>query len=279
MMVLNGRERQIMLLKINDRRERENYGNKKRAACQRRPGSAPRVGLRLHGAAGPATTPAGAEPEARSPPPGRDLLRGGSPPGRSVFRSNFEFYFRGLPVSPGRSNSSLAGNWIVGYELAITGFLGVHLAENLTCSLNTSSIAKKAQQHLYFLQRLRKVHLLPPTPILITFYRGCIESILSSCITAWFRNCTISDRKTLQEIVRSAEKIIGVSLPAVTDTYITRCICKANSNMKDPMHPLYKLFSVLPSGKRHRSIWALMTRLCNSFFSQAIGLLNTQSLD
>ncbi|KAK3514210.1 hypothetical protein QTP70_009469 [Hemibagrus guttatus] len=32
-----------------------------------------------------------------------------------------------------------------------TKFLGVHLAENLTWSLNTSSIAKKAQQRLYFL--------------------------------------------------------------------------------------------------------------------------------
>ncbi|KAK3555734.1 hypothetical protein QTP86_028985, partial [Hemibagrus guttatus] len=25
-----------------------------------------------------------------------------------------------------------------------------------------------------------------------------IKSILSSCITAWFGNCTVSDRKTLQ---------------------------------------------------------------------------------
>ncbi|KAK3566816.1 hypothetical protein QTP86_004574 [Hemibagrus guttatus] len=31
-------------------------------------------------------------------------------------------------------------------------FLGVHLAENLTWSINTSSITKKAQQHLYFCQ-------------------------------------------------------------------------------------------------------------------------------
>ena len=34
-----------------------------------------------------------------------------------------------------------------------TKFLGVHLTENLTWSLNTSSIAKKAQQRLYFLRR------------------------------------------------------------------------------------------------------------------------------
>ncbi|KAK3524859.1 hypothetical protein QTP86_010094 [Hemibagrus guttatus] len=104
-----------------------------------------------------------------------------------------------------------------------TKFLGVHLAENLT----TSSISKKAQQHLYFLRRLRKAHL--PPPILTMFYRGTIESVLSTCITAWFGNCTVSDCKTLQRIVRTAEKIIGVSLPSITDMYTTRCIRKANS--------------------------------------------------
>ncbi|KAI5608961.1 hypothetical protein C0J50_6530 [Silurus asotus] len=39
-----------------------------------------------------------------------------------------------------------------------TKFLAVHLVDNLTWSLNTSSITKKAQQRLYFLRRLRKTH-------------------------------------------------------------------------------------------------------------------------
>ncbi|KAK3559404.1 hypothetical protein QTP86_013372 [Hemibagrus guttatus] len=91
-----------------------------------------------------------------------------------------------------------------------------------------------AQQRLYFLRRLRKAHL--PPPILTMFYRGTIESVLSSCITAWFGNFTVSDRKTLQQIVRTAEKIIGVSLPSITDIYTTRCICKANSIVDDPTH-------------------------------------------
>ncbi|KAK3537683.1 hypothetical protein QTP70_017914 [Hemibagrus guttatus] len=63
-----------------------------------------------------------------------------------------------------------------------TKFLGVNLAEDLACLLNTSSITKKAQQRLYFLRKLRKAHL--PPLILTTFYRETIESILSSCITA-----------------------------------------------------------------------------------------------
>ncbi|KAK3557133.1 hypothetical protein QTP70_024738, partial [Hemibagrus guttatus] len=116
-------------------------------------------------------------------------------------------------------------------------------AENFTWSLNTTSISKKAQQCLYFLRRLRKAHL--PPPILTIFYIGTIESILSSCITAWFGNCTVSDRKTLQRIVRTAEKIIGVSLPSITEMYT-----KANSIVDDPTHPSHTLFIFLPSGKR-----------------------------
>ncbi|KAI5086598.1 gastrula zinc finger protein XlCGF28.1-like [Silurus meridionalis] len=155
-----------------------------------------------------------------------------------------------------------------------TKFLGVHLADNLTWSLNTSSISKKAQQRLYFLRRLRKTHL--PPPILTMFYRGTIESILSSCITAWFGNCTVSDRKSLQRIVKTAEKIIGISLPSIMDIYPTRCIRKAHSIVDDHTHPSHTLFTLLPSGKQFRSIRAATTRLCNSFFTQAIRLLNAQ---
>ncbi|KAI4882537.1 hypothetical protein NFI96_010413 [Prochilodus magdalenae] len=77
-----------------------------------------------------------------------------------------------------------------------TTFLGVHLAEDLTWSFNTSTLTKKAQQRLYFQRWLRKAHL--PPLILTTFYRGTIESILSSCFTAWFENCTASGHKSLQ---------------------------------------------------------------------------------
>ncbi|KAK3562682.1 hypothetical protein QTP86_005302 [Hemibagrus guttatus] len=155
-------------------------------------------------------------------------------------------------------NTSLC-NWILDF-LTGTKFLGVHLAENFTWSLNTTSINSTS-----------------PPPILTMFYRGTIESVLSSCITAWFGNCTVSDRKVLQQIVRTAEKIIGVSLPSITDMYTTRCIRKANSIVDYPTHPSHTLFSLLPSGKRYRSIRALTTRLCNSFFPQAIRLLNTQN--
>ncbi|KAK3522942.1 hypothetical protein QTP86_009718 [Hemibagrus guttatus] len=141
-----------------------------------------------------------------------------------------------------RAQSDHSPLFIDGFPVQIikrTKFLGVHLAENFTWSLNTTSSTKKSHQRLYFLRRLRKAHL--PPPILTMFYRGTIESVLSSCITAWFGNCTVSDRKTLQQIVKTAEKIIGVSRPSITDMYTTRCIRKANSIVDDPKHPSHTL--------------------------------------
>ncbi|KAK1806263.1 hypothetical protein P4O66_000145 [Electrophorus voltai] len=66
-------------------------------------------------------------------------------------------------------------------------FLGVHIAENLTWTLNTSSITKRAQQRLYFLRKLREAHL--PSPIVTTFYRGSageVRSHLRSCTYKYY---------------------------------------------------------------------------------------------
>ncbi|KAK3508494.1 hypothetical protein QTP70_031356, partial [Hemibagrus guttatus] len=59
----------------------------------------------------------------------------------------------------------------------------------------------------------------------------------------------LGGRKTLQQIMRTAEKIIGVFLPSITDIYSTRCILKANSIVDDPTHLSHTLFTLLPSEK------------------------------
>ncbi len=101
-----------------------------------------------------------------------------------------------------------------------TKFLGVHITDELSWTNNTAALAKKAQQRLYFLCKLRRAR--APTPIMCSFYRGTIESILTSCITVWYGACNASCRKSLQRIVRAAEKIVGVSLPFLQDIYSTR---------------------------------------------------------
>ncbi len=89
-------------------------------------------------------------------------------------------------------------------RVSSTKFLGVHITEDLTWTTNTMSLSKKAQQRLHFLRRLKRASL--PPPILTTFYRGTIESVLTSCITVWYGNCSAADRKTLQRTVNTAQR-------------------------------------------------------------------------
>ncbi len=154
-----------------------------------------------------------------------------------------------------------------------TKFLGVHITEDLSWTNNTAALTKKAQQRLYFLRKLRRAR--APTPIMCTFYRGTIESILTSCITVWYGACNASCRKSLQRIVRAAEKIVGVSLPSLQDIYSTRLTRKALSIAGDPTHPTHSFFSLLPSGRRLRSLQARTSRLKDSFIHQAVRKLNS----
>ncbi|KAL0195129.1 hypothetical protein M9458_008701, partial [Cirrhinus mrigala] len=158
-------------------------------------------------------------------------------------------------------------------RVSSTKFLGVHITEDLSWMNNTTALAKKSQQRLYFLRKLRRAR--APAPIMYTFYRGTIESILTSCITVWFGACNASCQKSLQCIVRAAKRIIGVPLPSLQDIYSTRLTKKALCIAADPSHPMQSLFSLLPSGRRLRSLQARTSRLKDSFTHQAVRKLNS----
>ena len=98
------------------------------------------------------------------------------------------------------------------------------------------------------------------------FYRCTIESILSGCITACYGNCSAHNRKALQRLVRSAHRITAGKLPALQDTYTTRCHRKAKKIIKDNI--IQKARSV----QVHQS-WDRETE--NSFYLKAIRLLNS----
>ena len=152
-------------------------------------------------------------------------------------------------------------------------FLGVEIEDNLTWSVNTTTIIKKAQQRLYFLRVLRNHHL--TQQLLVSFYRCCIESILTYCMCVWFSSCTAANKKALQRVVTTAQKIISCPLPSLEELYNTRCLRKAQKIIKDPSHPGHSLFELLPSGRRFRTLKTRTNRLKNSFYAKAITSLNT----
>ncbi len=135
------------------------------------------------------------------------------------------------------------------------------------------TIVRKAQQRLYFIRQLRKFNL--PQELLKQFYSAIIESVLCTSITVWFSSATKSDLRRLRRVVRTAERIIGTTLPTLQELYLSRVSKRAGKITLDPSHPAHSLFELLPSGRRYRALSTRTTRHRNSFFPQAIHLMNT----
>ena len=92
-------------------------------------------------------------------------------------------------------------------------FLGTRIREDLTWSHNILRMTKKSQQRPYFLRRLRKFGMLS------NFYRGTVESVLTTSITV----------------------ITGAAFPLPQDIYSTRVTRRAQHITKDRTHPLHRL--------------------------------------
>ncbi|KAL0164970.1 hypothetical protein M9458_040723, partial [Cirrhinus mrigala] len=144
--------------------------------------------------------------------------------------------------------------------------------QDLKWVTHIDSIVKKAQQRLYFLRQLKKFNL--PQELLRQFYSAVIESVLCTSITVWFGSATKSDIRRLQRTVRTAERIIGAPLPTLQELYTSRVRKRAQKIILDPSHPSHPLFELLPSGRRYRAPNIRTTRRMNSFFPQAIHLMN-----
>lgn len=51
----------------------------------------------------------------------------------------------------------------------------------------------------------------------VSLYRCFIESILTYGISVWYVGCSMADKKTLQRVIKSDQKIIGTQLPVLED--------------------------------------------------------------
>ncbi len=99
-------------------------------------------------------------------------------------------------------------------------FLGTTISKDLKWDNHIESIVKKVQQRLYFLRLLRKFNL--PQELLIQFYSDIIESAFCTSITVWFSSATKSDLRRLRRVVRTAEQIIGTTLPTLVFCFLLR---------------------------------------------------------
>ena len=126
-------------------------------------------------------------------------------------------------------------------------YLGVHISEDLSWTVHTDTVVKKARQRLYHLRQLSRFKV--SQRILISFYSAAVQSILTGAISVWYGNSSCGDRRALQRVVRTAEQTMGTTLPPLHDLYTTRCTNRARRIIKDPHHPCNRLFVTLRSGR------------------------------
>ncbi len=83
------------------------------------------------------------------------------------------------------------------------------------------------------------------------------------------------ERKGIQRIINTAQRIIGCPLPSLKHLYNSRCLSRAQNIEKDHSHPGSHFFKLLPSGRRYRCIKSRTNRFKDSFFPRAIITMNT----
>lgn len=132
---------------------------------------------------------------------------------------------------------------------------------------------KKAQQRPYFFILLKRNNL--KKTLLVAFNHSAIDSILTYCLMVWYADSTAVDKKSLQQVIWSAEKIISCSLPSLDDIASSRHLGRDKNIIKNSTHPGHEQFQLLPSGRHHRSAKTCTSRFKDYFFPRAIRALNS----
>ncbi len=118
----------------------------------------------------------------------------------------------------------------------VSKFLSINISDDLTWSLNTSS-----------------------PRILVDFYRYTIEGWAASQCGIAIAPHQIA--KHSSRWWKYAQRIIGTQLTTIENIYHKRCLGRARNIIKNASHPNHGLFTILPSGRRYRSLRSCTSRL------------------
>ncbi|KAI5098349.1 gastrula zinc finger protein XlCGF28.1-like [Silurus meridionalis] len=111
-------------------------------------------------------------------------------------------------------------------------YLGVYISNDLTWTLNTTELVKRAQQWLNFLRRLRKFGMSPK--VLTNFYSCTFESVLTNCITMGYGSTAVTGCKRLQRVMKTAEKVTKTSLLSLQSIYYRKAAGELLSSLRNP---------------------------------------------
>lgn len=84
---------------------------------------------------------------------------------------------------------------------------------------------------------------------MVYFYTSIIESIHTFSII-WYAAATAMDKRRLQHIICSAERMIVVNLPCLQDLYESRTLRRSERIAADPSYYGQMLFETFPSDRK-----------------------------
>ena len=87
-------------------------------------------------------------------------------------------------------------------------YLVTILDNKLNFNKNADFIHKRCQPKIFCLQKLRSLNV--STAALRTFYRCCIESVLTFLFLCWFRGLNVKSKNVLNKEVNVCGKVVGV---------------------------------------------------------------------
>ncbi|KAI3362186.1 hypothetical protein L3Q82_012510, partial [Scortum barcoo] len=115
-------------------------------------------------------------------------------------------------------------------------FLGIHITSDLTWSMNTAHLVKKAQQRLFFLRKLETCWTLPSAPDKLL--QGHNRRASSVSMQQFGMAAALhKTEKDLARVVKTAQGIVGSPLPDLDSIYAGRIQKKAQHIAADPTHP------------------------------------------
>ena len=150
-------------------------------------------------------------------------------------------------------------------------YLGMIVDDKLVFDINVSKIHKNCQSRIFCLQKLRNIGVDPV--ILETYYRCCVESLLTTTFMCWYGNLGVKSKRVLSDVVNVCSKVIGRKQKGMQELYDMRVERKARKIVSDDSHVLAKYYELLPSGRRFRTLRA-KSRAQKTFIPRSIQLLN-----
>lgn len=151
-------------------------------------------------------------------------------------------------------------------------YLGTIIDCTLNFKENCKALSKKGHQRVFCLRKLSHFHI--DRTMMTLFYHAFIEFVLTVSLASWFRNLTLRERSSLNQIIKWSGRLIGEPQLCLESLYTRQLQRLASSISSDASHPLASEFQLLPSGRRLIVPRTLTTRYRNSFVPAAVSLLN-----